>query len=39
MTPFAIADLALMELNAGRSIRPMYWAKRVVPLAPNVASV
>lgn len=35
---FAIADLALMELNAGRLDQSMYWARRALPLAPNVTS-
>ena len=35
---FAIADLALMELNAGRLDQAMYWARRALPLAPNVTS-
>ena len=35
---FAIADLALIELNAGRLDQSMYWARRALPLAPNVTS-
>ena len=35
---FAIADLALIELNAGRLDQAMYWARRALPLAPNVTS-
>jgi serine/threonine protein kinase/tetratricopeptide (TPR) repeat protein len=35
---FAIADLAMIELNAGRLDQAMYWARRALPLAPNVTS-
>jgi TolB-like protein/TPR repeat protein len=33
----AIEDFALLETNAGRLDQAMYWAKRAIPLAPNLA--
>ena len=34
----AIADLSLLENNAGRLDQGVYWALRGIPLAPNLAS-
>jgi len=34
----AIADLSLLENNAGRLDQGVYWAMRGIPLAPNLAS-
>ena len=33
-----IADLSLLENNAGRLDQGVYWATRGIPLAPNLAS-
>jgi serine/threonine-protein kinase len=33
----AIEDFSFVEANAGRLDQAMYWAKRAVPLAPNIA--
>ena len=32
----ALADFAFLETNAGRLDQSVYWARRAVPLAPNV---
>jgi serine/threonine-protein kinase len=33
----AMQDLAIMEVNAGRLDQAVYWTRRALPLAPNVA--
>jgi TolB-like protein/tetratricopeptide (TPR) repeat protein len=33
----SLEDFSLLESNAGRLDQAMYWAKRAVPLAPNIA--
>jgi len=33
----AMEDLAIMEVNAGRLDQAVYWARRALPLAPNIA--
>ena len=33
----AMRDLAITEVNAGRLDQAVYWARRSVPLAPNIA--
>ena len=33
----AISDLAISEVNTGRMDQAVHWARRAIPLAPNLA--